>query len=71
MGEAGSQVRVRPEVSAGEAGSQVRVRKPRALLWSCVGRPAEEPQCLRKPLPGPCSSESLCEFSAAKQGVNE
>lgn len=41
------------------------------LLRSCVDRPAEEPLCLGEPSPEPCSSESLCEFSAAKQGVKE
>ena len=62
-GEAGSQGSVRPEVSV--------LRKPRAVLRSCVDRPAEEPLCLGEPSPEPCSSESLCEFSAAKQGVKE
>ena len=51
----------------GEAGSQVWVRKLQAVLRSCVDRPAEEPRCLGKPSPEPCSSEPLCEFSAAKR----
>lgn len=59
------------QAQEGEAGSQVWVRKPRAVLRSCVDRPAEEPPSLGKPSPEPCSSEPLYEFSAAKQGVNE